>query len=133
MLTIETKTGRAKLSRQDVADWLGVGVDNVSSIESGRVRLTRENAQIIMQQTGASLKWLRGEVDSSPVHWSGRAYQQKHFDEAQRQIKSPSLPALKAQRALAETVGQVATILLRAVQHDEFERYAAKMKRSVGD
>ena len=123
----------APLSRQDVAGWLACGVDNVSSIESGRVKLTGENAQIIMQQTHISLKWLCAGDPSNPIHFTGRPYEQKHFDEAQRQMKDPSLPALKAQRELANGVGLISTILLRAVQLNEFELYASKLRNTLRD
>jgi len=120
------------LSRQDVADWLGCGVDNISSIESGRVELTEANAEIIMQQTGASIKWLLGlDTKPFPVHWAGHRYEQSDFDRAQKNIKDPAFPALKAQKTFAENVSLLATILLCACQRGEIDRYTSKLRGAL--
>lgn len=124
----------SRISRQDVANWLGCKVDNISSIESGRVKLTPENAAIIMQQTGASLQWLLG-IDPTPypINIAGRKYTQADFERAQATLKHPSLPALKAQKAFAENVGFLATILLCACKSDEIDRCESKLRGALSE
>jgi hypothetical protein len=124
----------APLSRQDVAGWLGCGVDNISSIESGRVKLTSENAEIILQQTGVSMKWLLGIYNNThPINLAGERYTQTDFERAQKAIKRPAMPALKAQMIFAENVGWLATILLCACQCDEIDRYTSKLRSALAD
>lgn len=128
------ETKLVRLSRDDVAGWLDCGVDNISSIESGRVKLTEENAEIIELQTGASSKWLVGK-DSSPVPISffGSRYQQKHFDRAQAGIKRTGYPVLRAQAEFKAGVAALATILLHACKRGEIDACASKLWASFRD
>lgn len=133
MITIRTADGhRVKLSRQDVAEWLGCGVDNISSIESGRVKLTHENAEIILAHTHANLGWLLGINKSPfPVNFAYRKFTQKDFDDAQINLARPTLPALKAQYELASSLGIIATILLNAVKKDRLSLYASRLRHKL--
>ena len=119
------------LSQKDIAVWLDCSVHNVQSIESGRGGLTRENTEIIVQQTGVSPEWLTGNDTKKPLNGLGRPYTQQDFDEAQLAARG-NLPVLKAQMELAYGIGSLATILLRACKRGEIDLYAAKLKNALG-
>ncbi len=134
MLTIKTKIGTSKVSQQDVADWLGCGIHNVASIESGRVKLTEANARIIERQTGASSLWLLGKRNSPyPITWAGTKFKQADFDRAQAALKSPKRIPVAANAALKRTIGKLTTILLQAAKLDQIDRYELKLESLFND
>jgi hypothetical protein len=119
------------LSQKDIARWLNCSIFNVQSIESGRVRLTRENAWILMMQTGAHADWLMGKIPGEPINFQGVSYQQKDFDRAQADKSRASTAAGKAQFEFAESVASIATILLRAFKRGEIDFYATKLRYAL--
>ena len=118
-----------RLTKKTVALWLGCSVSNVEKIEAG-ASLTRENAEILMQQTGISANWLLGKNTKKPISFLGSPYEQKHFDRAQASVNHPNFPALRAQEEFASGVASLATILLHACQRDEIKLYASKVRNS---
>ena len=146
--TGQTLKTYAPLSRKDVADWLGCGVDNISSIESGRVKLTEENAEIIALKTGVSIDWLlAGDVSKPPVklNWTdgsrkkpygeGRymPYTQKDFDERQKSLsRSDSNGDLEHARiTVAFSCAKIAAILARGLERGKPVEYALKPNQAL--
>jgi len=132
---------RVPLSQKDIAEWLGLSVFAVQSIETGRGKLTIQNAEIIMHQTGVDFRWLLNKKSSPyPITLSGRRHTQNDFERAQANLKTTGLTSLKAQRALPEFTASIATILLHACKRgernkggesEEIDFYIAKLRNAI--
>jgi len=123
---------RVTLPVATVAKWLGVKPGHVRCIERGKrgYPLTQENAEIIQQNTGVSLKWLLGKDTKRPISFLGSRYEQIYFDRAQASVHSPIWPALRAQDEFKAGVAWLATIYFHAYKRGEIETYASKVRNA---
>lgn len=123
---------RVTLPVSTVAKWLGVKPGHVRCIERGKsgYPLTRENAEIIEQNTGVNLEWLLGKDTKRPISILGSRYKQEDFDRRQASVQSPVWPALRAQEELKAGVAWLATIYFHAYKRGEIETYASKVRNA---
>ena len=109
------------LSVHRVAEWLGDSPQNVQSIESGRGKLTRENAELISNQTAANIGWLLAGNPANPVDWYNNPYTPAAFKQRQAELtqrkNDRKLAALLTQTHFAKATAMIAAILRRAFQN----------------
>jgi hypothetical protein len=128
------KKSLPRITQQDVAEWLGCGVDNIASIESGRVKLTQANARIIERQTMVSSSWLLGKIDSSkPITFEGTLLRRFHFDRSQAALKSPYRVPTAANFALKNTLVKLTTIIVQAAKSGQIDLYESKLETALND
>jgi hypothetical protein len=123
---------RVMLPVSTVAAWLNVKPSHVRCIERGKpgYPLTRENAEIIQQNTNVNLSWLLGRKTKNPINILGLPYCQNDFDRRQASVQSPIWPALRAQEELKAGVAWLATIYFHAYKRGEIETYASKVRNA---
>ena len=122
---------RVGLSQQDIADWLGCSVFNIQSIETGRVRLTEENAEILQLKTGCSAAWLLGTETTNPVSFYGAPFSRRVSERAQSLGFPPTGGPSRLQLALKETLPLLANVLLHALDCDDLCLYKTKTRRAL--
>ena len=138
MLTIEVgpkEKMRVPLSQKDIAGWLGLSVYNVQSIETGRVRLTEQNAELIARQTSVDPDWLlAGDPAKPPITWDGKPFSQDCFD--LQQIQLSTRPRGEVGHWLVclsfvQNAAMVAEILLSAAEQGNFEMVSLELKAAL--
>jgi transcriptional regulator with XRE-family HTH domain len=73
-----------RITDHEMADKLKRSVHTIRSIESGRLKLTRELATKMFHETGISPDWLlNGDPTAPPISASGQEYKREEYDRAQ--------------------------------------------------
>ena len=110
----------APLSVGSVAKWLDCSPENIQSVESGRVKLTQERAELFSNQTAAHISYLLSGNPSNPIDWYNRPYTPAAFMERQAELKrrknDRKFAAHLVQVYLAKGTAILAATLLRAFQ-----------------
>jgi hypothetical protein len=120
-----------------VAKWLDCSDENVQSIESGRVNLTREKAELFSNQTATHTGWLLGRNPANPIDWYTRPYTPTAFKERQAELKrrknDRKFAAHLVQVNFAKATAILAAILLRAFQDGKDDIVALKVTDTLRD
>ena len=115
------------LTKEQVAKWLKISVSAVEKIESGKLPLTKNNAEVISLNTGVSVDWLLGNKSKPIVDDDGRKFTQKTFEQTQEWLKTPAFQIWQSVFVLVYGVKNLAEITILACELGKIHSYWKKL------